>query len=369
MQVIYPQQRTLPDPLQGFGQAAKTIADAVIQSRKEQALNQDLTLVGNVMAQARKGQTPGQYGPAGYGTEGDQGEPFNPNQVVGTALQQMKTPQGRELLISKMKEIYPQQVVTVSAQGKVGAPQKVPAGAKIMQQKNEQQGTYVFNPGTGQMDYVPGRFAQVKSEPTTTVITPEGSQEVKGKVVYDPRYKEGAKRFKPELFEGPEGERKWLVPGEAVPEGFSAAGKTSKTDPTGYTREGASWMKLVGLDPAKKGSWDEFNSYRTKAKDKDIAMWALQTATSSVTKTDEYLGEKDPKKRAQMTFRAAQDIMHNRDELSGGGPGGKAGGNSPATLQNAWSQKSAQVQAMPDGPAKAAAMQQLNAWKARHLGQ
>lgn len=307
-----------PSPLAGLGEAAQTIADAVIRRRERQALSQDQTLIGTALAQIYQPQAPQtesvQEGGMDFSRRVDP-EPVSPLAVWQSTLGQMKTPQGKAAAIRMMMEHAPQPLYGYDEAGNLVQRGSIPKNAEIMKAPPADKTTTVYDSKTGKSFQVQGGFAQLKSEPTTTVITPQGPQEVTGRVIFDPAYKEGTKRFKPELFEGPGGQRKWIAPGEEVPANFQQSGKADKNDPTGYTREGISWMNTVGLDSTKKDSWDVFNSYRNKAKDKDVAMWALQQATAAVSKTDEYQFMKDPTARSKMIMDEANNFINNRQKL------------------------------------------------------
>jgi hypothetical protein len=97
-----------PSPLAGLSEGIGTLADAIIKGREQQALNQDMSLIGEVMAQ---GQQPSQP-TTGFGEES--GDPYtipgktgNAMDLLQGALTKMKTPQGKNMVLKLMMQNQP----------------------------------------------------------------------------------------------------------------------------------------------------------------------------------------------------------------------------------------------------------------------
>jgi hypothetical protein len=91
-----------PSPLAGLPQAAKTLADAVIQVREKAAFSQDQTLLGETLARLERPGEP----QTGYGPEGEPytipDQPVDPMAEWENTLTQMKTREGRTAALAEI---------------------------------------------------------------------------------------------------------------------------------------------------------------------------------------------------------------------------------------------------------------------------
>ncbi len=75
-----------------------------------------------------------------------------------------------------------------------------------------------------------------------------------------------------------------------------------------------------------------------------------------------------PEVRKDLWASVRDEYLKERRKRAGVGGGGKQPPQyTPEQLQNAFQQKAQQIAAMPDGPGKATALQQLEAWRAKNL--
>jgi len=148
-----------PSPLAGLPEAAGTLANAIIKSREQQALNSDLGLIGTAIAKAQGGPiggqeaspytTPGTPETTGYGQEsGDPysipGTPATTNysketpaqqpdvqQLFAETMQNLKTPQGRMMAVKMFMDHAPKPIYSM-VNGKLVQTGTMPRNAEIL---------------------------------------------------------------------------------------------------------------------------------------------------------------------------------------------------------------------------------------------
>lgn len=128
-----------PSPLEGLGNAANTLADAIIQGRERQAVLSDYDLLPQILAQAQQLGQPGQtqtWPPPGEtdepGVPWTQQEAPDAQTVMQKSLSQMKTPQGKAAAIKMLIDHAPKPLYGYDETGNLVQKGTMPKNAEIL---------------------------------------------------------------------------------------------------------------------------------------------------------------------------------------------------------------------------------------------
>lgn len=319
----YIPQRILPSPLEGFGEAAGTLADAIIKSRERQAYQTDMTVIGAALAKAETGQG---ADPNAWMTDSQAEVPYGD---VPEAAAAVRSPATRAQMINALSGLLPQMK---SAAGQ----KQVSEALTKMIMAGKQDTTTFYDPDSGKMTQVPGKGVQIKREKpekAQTVKVQEGGEEVTYQVNADGSRTEigrgpkwNPKEAKQVLLEDESGNLDWFPEGGQVPKGWTKPTTGGKKGFTGRTKEVVDFLKLMDLDPKKAENWKYAQGLLGRSQT-DVGKWALQQAVS-VARGDIVFSAMDPKEKKSFIKEQADSFMTLAGEMQAKGQKGGGGGGS-----------------------------------------